>query len=87
MRENFHVNISEQFTVRECIRPSIEGSANMDLYKKMPTKMIAVSYSKTIKRSRLVTVYSYDTGGGGGGGALPYKPIRDVLFSGYHFSA
>ena len=31
MRPNFHVNISEQFTIRECMRPSVEGSVNMDL--------------------------------------------------------
>ena len=29
MRPNFHVNISEQFTIRECIRTSFEGSVNM----------------------------------------------------------
>ena len=28
---NVHVNISEQFTIRECMRPSFEGSVNMDL--------------------------------------------------------
>ena len=28
---NIHVNISEQFTIRECMRPSFEGSVNMDL--------------------------------------------------------
>ena len=27
----FQVNISEQFTIRECRRPSFEGSVNMDL--------------------------------------------------------
>ena len=31
VRPNFHVNISEQFTIRECIRPSFEGLVNMDL--------------------------------------------------------
>ena len=31
VRPNFHVNISEQFTIRECMRPSLEGSVNMDL--------------------------------------------------------
>ena len=31
VRPNFHVNISEQFTIRECMRPSFEGSVNMDL--------------------------------------------------------
>ena len=31
MRPNFHTNISEQFTIRECMRPSFEGSVNMDL--------------------------------------------------------
>ena len=31
VRPNFHVNISEQFTVRECARPSFEGSTNMNL--------------------------------------------------------
>ena len=31
MRLNFHVNISEQFTVREFMRPSLEGSVNMNL--------------------------------------------------------
>ena len=30
-RSNFHVNISEQFTIRECMRPSLERSVNMDL--------------------------------------------------------
>ena len=25
------MNISEQFTIRECMRPSFEGSVNMDL--------------------------------------------------------
>ena len=28
---NFHVNISEQFTICECIRPCFQGSVNMDL--------------------------------------------------------
>ena len=31
VRPGFHVNISEQFTIRKCIRPSLEGSVNMDL--------------------------------------------------------
>ena len=31
VRPNLHVNISEQFTIRECMRPSFEGSVNMDL--------------------------------------------------------
>ena len=31
MRSNLHVNISEQFTIRECMIPSLEGSVNMDL--------------------------------------------------------
>ena len=30
VRPNFRVNISEQFTFRECMRPSVEGSVNMD---------------------------------------------------------
>ena len=30
MRPNFHVNISEQFTIRECRRPSFEGPVAMD---------------------------------------------------------
>ena len=33
MSPNFHVNISEQFTIREYMRPSFEGSVNMDLQK------------------------------------------------------
>ena len=31
VRPNFHVNISEQFPIRECMRPYFEGSVNMDL--------------------------------------------------------
>ena len=31
MWSNFHVNMSEQFTIRECMIPSFEGSVNMDL--------------------------------------------------------
>ena len=31
VRPNFRVNISEQFTIRERMRPSFEGSVNMDL--------------------------------------------------------
>ena len=31
VRPNFYVNISEQFMIRECMRPSFEGSVNMDL--------------------------------------------------------
>ena len=31
VRPNFHMDISEQFTIRECMRPSFEGSVNMDL--------------------------------------------------------
>ena len=31
MRSNFHLNISEQFMIRVCMRPSFEGSVNMDL--------------------------------------------------------
>ena len=31
VRPNLRVNISEQFTVRECMRPSFEGSVAMDL--------------------------------------------------------
>ena len=31
VRPNFHVNISEQFTICECMRPSFEGLVNMDL--------------------------------------------------------
>ena len=30
VRPNFHVEISEQITIRECTRPSLEGSVNMD---------------------------------------------------------
>ena len=33
MRPNLHSNISEQFTIDECMRPSFEGSVNMDLYE------------------------------------------------------
>ena len=32
MRSKLHVNISVQFAIRECMRPSFEGSVNMDLY-------------------------------------------------------
>ena len=31
VRPNVHVNISEQFTICECMRPSFQGSVNMDL--------------------------------------------------------
>ena len=31
VRPNFHVNISKQLAIRECMRPSFEGSVNMDL--------------------------------------------------------
>ena len=31
VRPNFHVNISEQFTICECMRPFFEGSVNIDL--------------------------------------------------------
>ena len=31
VRPNSHMNIYEQFTIRECMRPSFEGSVNMDL--------------------------------------------------------
>ena len=31
VRPNLHVNIAVQFTIRECMRPSFEGSVNMDL--------------------------------------------------------
>ena len=31
MRPSFHVNISEQFMIQECMRPSFEGAINMDL--------------------------------------------------------
>ena len=31
VRPNFHVNISEQFTIRDCKRTSFEESVNMDL--------------------------------------------------------
>ena len=30
MRPHFHENISEQFTIRKCMRPSFEGSVNME---------------------------------------------------------
>ena len=33
MRPNFHGNISEHFTIRECMRPSFEVSVNVDLYE------------------------------------------------------
>ena len=33
VRPHFQVNISEQFTICECMRPSFEGSVNMDLYE------------------------------------------------------
>ena len=31
VRPNFHVDISEQVTIRQCMRSSFEGSVNMDL--------------------------------------------------------
>ena len=31
VRPNFHMNISEQFKIHECVRPSFEGSVNMYL--------------------------------------------------------
>ena len=31
VRPNFHVNLSEHFGIRECMRPSLEGSVNMNL--------------------------------------------------------
>ena len=39
VRPKFHMNISEQFTIRECMRHTFEGSVNM-ICKKMSTKMI-----------------------------------------------
>ena len=30
-RPNFHMNISEQFAIPECMRPYFEGSVNMNL--------------------------------------------------------
>ena len=30
VRPNFHVNIFEQFTICECMRPSFEGSVSME---------------------------------------------------------
>ena len=31
VKPNFHENIPEQFTIRECMKPSFEGSVNMDV--------------------------------------------------------
>ena len=33
VRPNFHMNISEQFMISECMIPSFEGSVHMDLSK------------------------------------------------------
>ena len=44
MRPNFHVNISEQFTIRECVRPSFEGLV------KMSTKMITLEKKSHVVR-------------------------------------
>ena len=60
MRLNFHVNISEQLTVRECMRPSFERSVNM--YQKDVDEddylRKEVSYSKTtLQRSACVWTF------------------------------
>ena len=56
---NFHVNISEQFMIRECMRPSFEGSVNMDLSEDVDEDDYLrkkVSYSK----AKRYTVEVYD---------------------------
>ena len=49
MRPNFHVNISDQFTICGCIRPSLEGSMNMDLFKEDDYVRKEISCGKTIR--------------------------------------
>ena len=39
VRPNFHVNISEQFMIRECMRPSSKGQY-IWIYEKISTRMI-----------------------------------------------
>ena len=54
VRPNFHVKISEQFTIRECMRPSFEGSVNMDLKENVDKDDYLrnkVSCSKTRKKA------------------------------------
>ena len=56
MRPNFHVNISEHFTFRECTRPSFEGSVNMDVQEDVDEDDYLrkeVSCSKTLSCGRV----------------------------------
>ena len=47
MRPNFHVNISEQFTISKSMRPSFEGSLNMEDVDEDNNLRKEVSCSKT----------------------------------------
>ena len=55
MRQNFHLNISKQFTIRECVKSSLEGSVNMNSQDVDETDYLRkeVSCSKTINNSEL----------------------------------
>ena len=65
VRPNFHVNISEQFTIRECIRPSFKGSVNMENIDQDDYSTKEVSCSKTNDRLEngryLAATYSFNT--------------------------
>ena len=53
VRPNFHTNSSEQFMIRECTRPSFEGSVNM-IYKDVSTKMITWEKKSHVVRPELI---------------------------------
>ena len=62
MRPNFHVNISEQFTIREYLRYFFEGSIHMDLledvdeddYLRKEISCSKTTYPLSLKQSKLV---------------------------------
>ena len=53
VRLNLHVNISEQFMICECTRPSFEGSVNMEDVDEDDYLRKEVSCSKTISTCRI----------------------------------
>ena len=57
MSLNFHVNISEQFTICECIRPCFEGSVNMDLQQDVDEGDIFLGYDFISKSSSVLKCF------------------------------
>ena len=89
VRPNFHVNISELFTIRECVRPSLKGSVNMDLQEDVDGDDYLrkeVSCSKTSRDIARVSILNSNFSNSNGTDVILFKFLQIFKHSSYSCS-